>query len=42
MRTHMKRPEVIVVLRSLAAKYAEVGDYVQAEQRLIRAEQLAM
>ena len=38
----MKRPEVIAALRSLAAKYAEVGDYVQAEQRSIRAEQLAV
>lgn len=42
MSTHMKKVEVISALRCLASKYAEQGDYVQSEQRLIRAETLTM
>ena len=37
MVTHMKKPEMISIMRALALKYSELGQYKDAMQRIDRA-----
>jgi hypothetical protein len=40
MSTHMKKPEAITALRSLAGKYSELGDHDASQKYIMRAEGL--
>ena len=41
LETHLRQPEVISIMRALAMKYSDLGDFGKALEYIGRAEKLA-